>query len=582
VELRIAIPEEEVKAPVLDAGLEVTTRLDEDLIAAGKVPMFRDASPGSAIVWKPEPPGAEHFDHAARVLARGNGDCDDLAPWHAASLRQSGEDPGARAIVYQSGPNRWHAVVRRSDGSIDDPSLEAGMRPAGPVSGVSGDDYDDDQGDDGDDQGDDDGGGYDASDDGGGYDDQGADDGGPSAPAPAPPAPSPPGAPPAPPKVAPAPPRGGMGRRPMPPKGRGVPPHLSIAPPVLPRMFASRRPAVAVRRTVHGFQARADLPYLESEYSLSALAHAPVAPQSIVGAIAHVMGYARAAGCVHGKHKRHLAALAGLLSGQSEGKMARLCGKAAVASVLPLAEQVMGLQSVVGDNAPGAPSAHVLPPQQVHNAMASAVASPRLPADARKLAAMIAKHAAGVRPPPSSLKGSVVRFFDTIAGPVRPHSPDDHARLLIADQVAKHLTRPGAPLAGVRPDAPTRSATVGDLFGDIGNALGDAGKAVAGVVKQVGPVVAQVAAVLPPPYGPAIALAAQGATALANAAVPDAHAPGPSSAPMVSPSAAAAAAVTPGAAAAAHPSMMSPGSAPVPRYIHFVPGAGGHVLVSFG
>jgi hypothetical protein len=31
--------------------------------------------------------------------------------------------------VKRSGPNRWHAVVRRGDGSIDDPSLRAGMGP---------------------------------------------------------------------------------------------------------------------------------------------------------------------------------------------------------------------------------------------------------------------------------------------------------------------------------------------------------------------------------------------------------------------------------------------------------------------
>jgi hypothetical protein len=48
-------------------------------------------------------------------------------------LRAKGEDPGAFAFVKPSGPNRWHAVVQRSDGSVDDPSREAGMG-----SGVSG------------------------------------------------------------------------------------------------------------------------------------------------------------------------------------------------------------------------------------------------------------------------------------------------------------------------------------------------------------------------------------------------------------------------------------------------------------
>jgi hypothetical protein len=95
------------------------------LLEKGVVPPFRTAV--NAVRWKPEPPGDEHFDHAAVVLGRGWGDCDDLAPWHAASLRATGQDPGARAFVKKSGPNRWHAVVRRSDGSVDDPSKEAGM-----------------------------------------------------------------------------------------------------------------------------------------------------------------------------------------------------------------------------------------------------------------------------------------------------------------------------------------------------------------------------------------------------------------------------------------------------------------------
>ena len=125
--VKIAIPEPHVSKPVLDAGLEAVTRLDEQMIAAGEVPSF-ERGLRYGVKWRPEPKGDEHFDSADRVLARRMGDCDDLAPWHAASLRVSGEDPGARAVVRRSGPKRWHAVVLRSDGSIDDPSLRAGMK----------------------------------------------------------------------------------------------------------------------------------------------------------------------------------------------------------------------------------------------------------------------------------------------------------------------------------------------------------------------------------------------------------------------------------------------------------------------
>lgn len=132
--INVAIPEAHVDAPPLDAALEAVTRLNETLLEKGQVPTAREGIK-DGVRWKPEPPGDEHFDHAQTVHARGWGDCDDLAPWHAASLRHTGEDPGAHAIVKKSGPKRWHAVVRRSDGSIDDPSREAGM---GAPRGVSG------------------------------------------------------------------------------------------------------------------------------------------------------------------------------------------------------------------------------------------------------------------------------------------------------------------------------------------------------------------------------------------------------------------------------------------------------------
>jgi hypothetical protein len=124
--INVAVPEAHVDAPVLDAALEATTRLNESLLARKEVPTFEKGL-HHGIKWKPEPPGAEHFDHAGTVLRRKWGDCDDLAPWHAASLRHTGEDENARAVARRSGPNRWHAVVQRSDGSIDDPSKRAGM-----------------------------------------------------------------------------------------------------------------------------------------------------------------------------------------------------------------------------------------------------------------------------------------------------------------------------------------------------------------------------------------------------------------------------------------------------------------------
>jgi hypothetical protein len=124
--IRLAVPDAAMTPAVLDTALEAVTRTNEHLLTEGNVPTAEEAI-AHGIKWRPEPPGDEHFDHASTVLKRGHGDCDDLAPWHAASLRHTGEDPGAKAIVVRSGPKRWHAIVQRSDGRIDDPSADAGM-----------------------------------------------------------------------------------------------------------------------------------------------------------------------------------------------------------------------------------------------------------------------------------------------------------------------------------------------------------------------------------------------------------------------------------------------------------------------
>ncbi|HEY0465278.1 MAG TPA: hypothetical protein VGC79_13775, partial [Polyangiaceae bacterium] len=136
--IQIAVPETHVTKPVLDGALEAVTRLNEQLIKKGDSPTS-DQLIAAGAKWEPEPPGDEHFDHGALIAARKKGDCDDWAPLHAATLRVTGEDPGARAIVKKSGPKRWHAIVQRSDGSIDDPSSDAGMPgPGMATNGVRG------------------------------------------------------------------------------------------------------------------------------------------------------------------------------------------------------------------------------------------------------------------------------------------------------------------------------------------------------------------------------------------------------------------------------------------------------------
>ena len=126
--MRIAVPEEHVTPDVIDPALEAVTRLNEHLLATGQTPTSHELIARGAR-WRPEDPGDEHFDHGATIASRGWGDCDDWAPLHAATLRATGQDPGAVARVIPSGPNIFHAIVQKSDGSIDDPSEWAGMRP---------------------------------------------------------------------------------------------------------------------------------------------------------------------------------------------------------------------------------------------------------------------------------------------------------------------------------------------------------------------------------------------------------------------------------------------------------------------
>lgn len=130
MEIRAAIPDDRITSAILNPFLEGTTRLNEELIRAGKAPTFSTLVKQLGVRWRPEPvPGRECFDHVGIVARRGHGDCDDLAPIEAASLRVSGQDPGARAVVVKTGPNLWHAIVRRTTGwhKYTDPSQTAGM-----------------------------------------------------------------------------------------------------------------------------------------------------------------------------------------------------------------------------------------------------------------------------------------------------------------------------------------------------------------------------------------------------------------------------------------------------------------------
>ena len=74
----------------------------------------------SGIVYRREQMGAERWQGAGELLRSGMGDCEDLAAYRAAELRMEGEPATVGVIRTRRGS--FHAVVRRADGSIEDPS----------------------------------------------------------------------------------------------------------------------------------------------------------------------------------------------------------------------------------------------------------------------------------------------------------------------------------------------------------------------------------------------------------------------------------------------------------------------------
>lgn len=91
----------------------------------------------SGVRYKNEPVGqrfsglpAEEFALIPVTLARKWGDCDDLAPWRCAELIHEGEAAKIR-IQWKARPDTgqkyFHIVVRRADGTIEDPSARLGM-----------------------------------------------------------------------------------------------------------------------------------------------------------------------------------------------------------------------------------------------------------------------------------------------------------------------------------------------------------------------------------------------------------------------------------------------------------------------
>ena len=110
-----------MSAAAYAAGVEGLTRINEKLLQQDpSIPKLYNGK----IRYRKEP--NDVWRHVVDVASSGFGDCEDLAAYRAAELRNAG-DAGAYVGVYKSGPRRYHAVVVHGNGKVEDPSRRLGM-----------------------------------------------------------------------------------------------------------------------------------------------------------------------------------------------------------------------------------------------------------------------------------------------------------------------------------------------------------------------------------------------------------------------------------------------------------------------
>ncbi len=107
--------------------LEATTLINQIYIKTHQVPPLYQS--GVRYANEPAEWNFEDFAIIPAILERGWGDCDDLAPWRVAELRQQGEKAKIRIQwkTVSGGSKLYHIVVRRGPGVI----VPAHMRPTG-------------------------------------------------------------------------------------------------------------------------------------------------------------------------------------------------------------------------------------------------------------------------------------------------------------------------------------------------------------------------------------------------------------------------------------------------------------------
>jgi hypothetical protein len=80
----------------------------------------------SGVRYVREPPRSEVWQAPFHAMGTKAADCEDLSCWRSAELWAAGET-AARPMVRRISPRLRHILVRRADGSVEDPSLILGM-----------------------------------------------------------------------------------------------------------------------------------------------------------------------------------------------------------------------------------------------------------------------------------------------------------------------------------------------------------------------------------------------------------------------------------------------------------------------
>lgn len=95
-------------------------------------PSIYDFARANKVRYIREPPDKEIFMTIPAIVRNGGADCEDLAGWRVAELRFRGEaaTTHVQKFVPRSGrgPLVYHILVRRGDGSLEDPSKLLGMK----------------------------------------------------------------------------------------------------------------------------------------------------------------------------------------------------------------------------------------------------------------------------------------------------------------------------------------------------------------------------------------------------------------------------------------------------------------------